>query len=68
MYQVTALYLGNEEIAYAEGDDYKACIGEVIAGIPAMYPIEDVKLAAISDNCAHTFMIDATLYADQRIV
>ena len=49
-YRITALYMGTEEISYADGKDYPEVMRECAESIPALYPTEDVTLKAIGDS------------------
>jgi hypothetical protein len=49
-YQITALYMGTEEISYAEGEDYPEVMRECADGVSGLYPAEDVTLKAITDS------------------
>ena len=46
MYQITAMY-GDDEIGYAEGDDYTDTLRECAESVPSVYPDEDVFLVAV---------------------
>lgn len=49
-YQITALFMGTEEVAYAEGEDYPEVMRECAESIPALYPAENVTLKAVADS------------------
>ena len=46
MYQITAMY-GDDEVGYAEGEDYTDALRECAESVPSVYPDDDVFCVAV---------------------